>query len=591
MAVLPARFFAGCLLASAALAQAEDQRSSSQARDNVLIILADDLGVDSVGVYGEGTAPAPTPNIDALAQRGVLFRNAWANPMCSTTRACLLTGRYSLRTGIGATVAPNESMSPAETSLPRFLDRKRSGYTHAAFGKWHLGDPAGDGTAPNTAGWSHFAGFVGAGQIDYFQWPRTVNGVTNPIEAYATTQIVNDALNWIQTAPEPWVVYLSLNAPHAPFHAPPRRLHSQTLPPSPLVDPVPFHRAMIEAMDTELGRMFGALGSSLLARTNVMFLADNGTRGNVIEEPFARGRGKGTMFEGGLNVPLIVAGPAVGSPGREDASLVHAVDVFATVAQLCGVEPQVALTKIDSVSFLPHILAPNQAPVRSSVYAELFADGMSGVPDPLLVDSVAIRDARFKLIRDALATPAVETFYDLSADPFELAPLPLGALTPIQQAGYNALLAEIGVIKDARGSLTAFGASSCVGSNGTPSIFGNDSPMVGSSYEVHLRDGPAAQPAFLVLAQSRTRWGGAALPFPLFSIGAGPGCYLFTSTDWFFGVATSPAGEAVVPIAVPDLPLLIGGMAYHTWLVVDPGAPNNPAGLVATNALEVVFGK
>ena len=98
----------------------------AQAPPNVLIILADDLGVDFVGCYGEGASLPSTPNIDALAQGGVLFRNAWSNPLCSPTRATIQTGRYSFRTGIGATVFPDDpagfTLQKDEFTLPRLLD-------------------------------------------------------------------------------------------------------------------------------------------------------------------------------------------------------------------------------------------------------------------------------------------------------------------------------------------------------------------------------------------------------------------------------------------------------------------------------------
>ena len=96
------------------------QHRAAQTPSNILVIIADDLGVDQVGVYGEGTSPAPTPIIDGLASSGVLFRNAWANPTCSPTRSCIMTGRYGYRTGVGQV---GVRLDLAETSLPELLGR------------------------------------------------------------------------------------------------------------------------------------------------------------------------------------------------------------------------------------------------------------------------------------------------------------------------------------------------------------------------------------------------------------------------------------------------------------------------------------
>ena len=153
---------------------------------NVLVLIADDLGVDGVGAYAEGAAPPPTPNLDALASRGVLFRNAWSNPSCSPSRACLFTGRYSHRTLVGAIIGTGtRGLRPSEVTLPEVLDLGESGYAHALIGKWHLGTQFGGPRAPNQSGWSHFSGFL-LGQTNYFSWPRVVDGLVQTLLADVT---------------------------------------------------------------------------------------------------------------------------------------------------------------------------------------------------------------------------------------------------------------------------------------------------------------------------------------------------------------------------------------------------------------------
>ncbi len=130
----------GALLACA-------EREADRIPWNVLILVADDLGVNLVGAYAKGADPAPTPNIDALAARGVLFRRAWSNPLCSPTRATIQTGRYSFRTGIGWLIPvlhKGPALDPSKMTLPDLLG-SRAGYATAAFGKWHLGNRSNGG--------------------------------------------------------------------------------------------------------------------------------------------------------------------------------------------------------------------------------------------------------------------------------------------------------------------------------------------------------------------------------------------------------------------------------------------------------------
>jgi arylsulfatase A-like enzyme len=214
---------------------------------NVLLILADDVGVDGIGAYGVGGDLPHTPRLDQLAAGGVLFRNAWANPVCSPTRATIQTGRYSIRTGIGwiAEPAPTLIGLPlSEVTLPEMLDLGTGGaWAHAAFGKWHLGDgpDVGGVFAPNLAGYYHFEGTLG-NVTDYYDWTKVENGVvTQETGTYALSDQVDSALDWIATAPEPWFCYVAFNSAHSPWHAPPPDLHSVDLSGAgdPEVDPRP----------------------------------------------------------------------------------------------------------------------------------------------------------------------------------------------------------------------------------------------------------------------------------------------------------------------------------------------------------------
>jgi arylsulfatase B len=408
-------------------------QATAQGQQNVLIILADDMGVEAVGAYGEGMSPPPTPNIDALASTGVLFRNAWSNPNCSPSRAVLLTGRYSFRNTVGTILGGgNMGLPTSEITIPEMLALDPGlGYSTACLGKWHLGDHSNGGPlAPNVAGFDHYSGsysgmFVAAGvpwQQAYFQWNKLTNGVLQRSTTYNTTETVDDALAWIASVAEdgPWLTYVSFCAPHEPFHAPPRNLHSIDLPmDGPEVDPRPYFEAMVQSMDTEIGRLIAGLGTES-ENTTILFIGDNGTSQYVIEPPYEPTQSKGSPYEGGVNVPIIISGPVTEAvAGSECAALVGLVDVFATVAEIAGVDLNAVLPSdhtLDSVSMVPYLFDPTTPSLRPWIFTELFAPNGTR---PVVSDR-AIRDSRYKLIRSLNGKGQLkERLFDLQKDPYE----------------------------------------------------------------------------------------------------------------------------------------------------------------------------
>jgi arylsulfatase A-like enzyme len=416
---------------------------------NVLLIVVDDLGVDSLSLYGNYPGQPQTPRIDALAQKGVLFQQAYANPQCSPTRATIQTGRHGFRTGIGGLVYEDNMALPlSETTLPEMLDLGTGGgYSHAVFGKWHLGnDSVGGNSSPLAAGYGHFAGtlFGLFPPNDYFTWLRIENGSTSWSSKYTTTSEVDDAIQWITNAQQPWLVYLPVHAPHRPFHVPPDGLHhilfTEDIDPRAKIDRRPYLAAMIEALDTELGRLLDSIPKRVLDKTTVILVGDNGTAPDVAPPPLDPLKVKDTVYEGGIHVPLIVTGPDVVSPGRQVSALVHTTDLFATVADLANVDlGALSLPTLDSVSIRPYLKAASQVPLRETVFSERFAPNGS---NPTTFQR-AIRNARFKLIVRHIGP---DELYDLSLDPLELAPLPLGQLDPLQQANYDLLTARLAAL-------------------------------------------------------------------------------------------------------------------------------------------------
>lgn len=382
------------VLVALLLGHAPELRTPPPGPGNVLILIADDLGIDQLALYGVAPDPAPTPNLDLMAATGVLFRNAWSQPTCSPTRATIQTGRYAFRTSIGAVVnafGNGPALPFDEVTLPEMLDLGTGGlYSHAAIGKWHLGSSqVGGDLAPNLAGYGYFAGSMEGQITHYSSWRRVVNGAAATSTRYATTACVNDALAWIAGQSEPWMCVVSFQAPHAPFHRPPARLHSQTLGweepralcGDPGADPRPFYKATVEALDREIGRLFRQFPPGELSNTTVFFLGDNGTDPCIAQAPFSPNN-KGTLYEGGVCVPLLVAGRGVMHGGQCDA-LVNTSDLFATVAELAGVDLAATLpgVTLDSVSFAPCLANPSLS-VRQWVFAESFLQNGAGNPEP-----------------------------------------------------------------------------------------------------------------------------------------------------------------------------------------------------------------
>ncbi|MEQ1506828.1 MAG: sulfatase-like hydrolase/transferase [Myxococcota bacterium] len=390
---------------------------------NVLVLVADDVGVDKVNAYGVVGNPPNTPNLDRLAADGVRFANAWALPFCEPTRAALQTGRMPRRTGLGSneaiTASPHE-LDPAQTTLAEVAALSSvAAYDTSFVGKWHLSSfqsPSG-ARGPRVQGWDWFAGPLGNIGVWWGPKPDAPTGYTNwqkvdpagrvvPTTTYVTTDNVDDAIGRLDAMASPWVMQVAFSAAHGPYDVPPMELHTDRT----LTAQTPVsrrERAIVEAMDTEIGRLIGAMSPEVRAATTVLFVGDNGTPELAVEPPFDPARSKGTIYDAGLRVPFIVTGPAVGARGVVSDALVDVVDVLPTVAALVGTDLGVLPSVLDpdqplgldGVSLLPVLADPTRPADRDVLYAELIAP--SG-PGPYLLDVRAVRDDRYKLVYDAI---------------------------------------------------------------------------------------------------------------------------------------------------------------------------------------------
>lgn len=382
---------------------------------NVLIILSDDIGIEQTAVYGEHPDPAKTPNIDALAADGLLFRNAYANPTCTPSRASLLTGRHGSRTGAGTWIYPDTEtydLPLSEVTIPEMLRLSPYHYSVAAVGKWHLvgflgPDPAGD---PLNQGFDCYTGTLGNPQDalsdghlprGYEQWEKVVDGEADWTRRYLITDTTDEAIARLARLPSPWVLYVAYNGAHMPLHVPPRDLLETPLAED--ASDVEMYRAMIEATDAEIGRLLAAMDVDTRRNTTIFYASDNGTPGPLMVSPSDPNRAKGTLYEGGVNVPLIVTGPHVAAPGTETEALVHFVDLLPTIAEIAEVDLDALVFEegdragepvpLDGLSLLP-VIRGETSIVHEYLYTESFKPNGFGVANNA---GRMIRDDEWKL--------------------------------------------------------------------------------------------------------------------------------------------------------------------------------------------------
>lgn len=386
------------------------QPPTSGSIGNTLIILLDDVGVDQVGCYGSNypslVFEACTPNIDALAASGMRFTNAWASAVCSPARAQLVTGRPARYTGVGSVTEPTMSM-PQNIGLqldqPTFGDLL-PGATSAVVGKWHLTDPYQDQAGiqnPVDLGFDSFSGTLYNLQQHYTFWQKVeypAGTVTRGYPVYATTETTTDALALMSSLPEPWVLYVAYNSAHTPLHCPGEE--GLDVPPGSasscntdwcaecvtnLTDPICAaygieacqSRAMVQAADYKLGQLLAAVD---LESTTIFLSSDNGTARRPTVPPFDKDHGKGTVYQGGINVPLIVRTP--GGLSGVNHELISLTDVYATLADLAGITPPPDPLR-DSVSLAQYVAPARNlsgATPRTHVFSEFFGPNYDPLP-------------------------------------------------------------------------------------------------------------------------------------------------------------------------------------------------------------------
>jgi arylsulfatase A-like enzyme len=468
---------------------------------NILLIIADDIGIDvTTGMYPNLITdlltlygpnghnhpdylnidghPASTPVLDQFAQQGMVFSNAWAQPVCSPTRAAIITGLFADKTGV---TTPGNPMSRNHVT---FVQRLKDGgnYSTAIFGKWHLGTNS-NGTLPKRAGFDLFKGNVQGGispnfwnygyhvqdetTIDPDQY-RTETTPSKSLPGIASTTFapvvkIADAIEWIngrhaEDPDKPWFAWVAFNEAHSPMHVP--NEDTLDLPTRNEINGCggsfgttnagscnnkQLTRAMTNSMDTVIGKLLDVV-DSLDSDTYVIFIGDNGTdvsttNPNSLDNMYIDTtiHGKGSVYESGARVAMAIRGPGIAF-GTESPEFVHVTDLYNTCLNLAGLPSESQnqdssnqTVDSDSMSLTP-ILFGDETAVRDP------DEGYILTETSYAGNKVGARNARYKVVCSGSSSNC--EFYDLAGDPLEVYPLSKPGSCTNYRSVYNTTDAE-----------------------------------------------------------------------------------------------------------------------------------------------------
>ena len=422
---------------------AQEDTVETTIKPNILVMVADDLGWADVGYHG---GDIDTPSLDLLAEQGVQLNRFYTTPICSPTRAALMTGRDPIRLGVAyGVILPwdNIGVHPDEHFMPQSF--QGAGYQTAMVGKWHLGH-AQMTYHPNNRGFDHFYGhlhtevgfyppFANQGGKDF-----QLNGVSIDDDGYETYLLADEVSRYIRARDKsrPFFMYMPFIAPHTPLDAPKelqdkykdidtdlpparsrqtddtRRMATMMLQPSAR----PMYAAVVDAMDQAIGRVLQTLEEEGIAdNTIVLFFSDNGgaaySYGGANNAPL-RG-GKGETFEGGIRVVSLLRWPAMLGSGQQFDQIMSVMDVFPTLAAAAGIEAGNTF-ELDGRNMWPAIAQGETVPLEKPL---MFA---SEIPIYGSFKFTAF-DESWKLVQEVeqeqLSVTVTNYLFDISKDPNE----------------------------------------------------------------------------------------------------------------------------------------------------------------------------
>lgn len=405
-------------------------------RPNVILIMTDDQGYGDLGFTGN--PHIKTPVLDRFAEESICFDHFYVSPVCAPTRSSLMTGRFSLRTGIRDTYNGGAIMASSEITIAEML--KDAGYTTGIFGKWHLGDnypsrPIDQGFDESVYHLSGGMGQVGdittwfRGDSSYFDPVLWHNGKQQAYSGYCTDVFTSEAIRFIEdNQTQPFFCYLAYNAPHTPLQVPDKyyEMYRDIDPAAGFEnDDRPFPPmnernkedarkvyAMVSNIDDNIGKLLKRLDElELSENTVILFMTDNGP-----QQPRyiagMRGR-KGSVYRGGVRVPFFMHYPQQTRAKHISATTAH-IDILPTLAEICNA--QLPKNKIDGKSLVP--LIENDEPLWPE--RSLFFYWTRRYPE--LYNNMALHKGDYKLVGMTSYDAPISEFelYDISKDPYEL---------------------------------------------------------------------------------------------------------------------------------------------------------------------------
>ena len=387
---------------------------------NILMIVVDDLGYGDLSSYG--AKDLKSPNIDRLIASGVKFTNAYANcPVCSPTRASILTGRYPELVGVPGVIRTHADnnwgyLTKDSTLLPELLKKQK--YHTAAIGKWHLGLESPN--RPNDRGFDFFHGFLGDMMDDYYihkrhniNYMRKDEDVIDP-KGHATdlfTQWSQDYIRSQKDKADPFFLYLAYNAPHTPIQPPKEWVAKVKERESGITDQRAKLVALIEHLDHGVGQVIQTLKETGQDKnTLIVFVSDNGGQLNVGANNGGLRDGKQSMYEGGIRVPMSIAWPSKIRAGSTTSASALSMDLLPTLCEIVGLK---AGPEVDGISLLEVITeVKKDLPARDIFFHRREGGNRYGG----MITNAMIR-GEWKLVRNTPFSPI--ELYNLKTDPEE----------------------------------------------------------------------------------------------------------------------------------------------------------------------------
>jgi len=416
-------------------------QSTMKPKPNILFILVDDLGYGDLSGYG--ATDLKTPHIDRLCASGMRFDHFYANcPVCSPTRASLMTGRYPDLVGVPGVIRtyPTDNfgyLNEKAIMLPTLL--KNAGYHTAIVGKWHLGLESLN--TPNERGFDFFHGFLGDMMDDYYHHRRhdrnymRLNHQEIDPSGHATDLFTQWAIDYIQnqgSKKQPFFLYLAYNAPHTPIQPPEAWLESVKKRQPGIDEKRANLVALIEHLDHGIGQVIQALNTAGLAEnTLIVFTSDNGGQLNVGANNGTLRGGKQMMWEGGIRVSMCAVWPGKINAGTRSEQVALTMDWFATLCEIADVPVQ---HEIDGRSILPTLLGQAPASAERMLFWVRREGGHYGGNA-----YYAVRSGDWKLVQNTPFEPY--QLFNLKADPQEQQPV--DSSHPMYQQLFKALRQHI----------------------------------------------------------------------------------------------------------------------------------------------------